>query len=90
MNGEIHKNLVLYRKHPKPGNAYRQIVVIELSQQFIVHILDGDVIQSDPKFDATSEEAGVFFHSDLQSALDDATKEFDASVKSGWIPYVGP
>ena len=81
---------MLYRQRPKPGHTYRQIVVIEVDQQFVVHILGGDVIQSDPKFDATSENAEVFFHSDLKSALDDTDKEFDASVNDGWTPYGHP
>ncbi len=86
MYGQIHANRVLYKKRPTPGNTYRQIVVVEL-EQFQVRILGGEVIQPDPHFDATSEDAEVWFFSDLESALDDADKEFKASVESGWIPY---
>lgn len=88
MYGQIHANHVLYNKNPKPGHKYRQIAVGELQQpQFVVFVFEGDVVQSDPKFDATSQEAGAFFHKDLPSALDDADKEFAASVEAGWIPY---
>ena len=86
MYGEIHANHVLYKTNPQPGNRYRQIVVVELGQ-FEVRILGGDVIQPDPKFTANSDDAEVYFHSSLVSALADAEKELNASVKSGWIPY---
>jgi hypothetical protein len=88
MYGHIHDMRVLYDKNPTPGHKFRQIAVAELQQpQFVVFIFEGDVVQSDPKFDATTQDAGAYFHTDLKSALDDAQKEFDASVKAGWTPY---
>jgi len=87
MYGQIHANRVLYKKSPTPGNTYRQIVVAEL-EQFQVRVLGGEVIQPDPRFDATSEDAEIWFFPDLQSALDHADKELKASVAAGWIPYV--
>jgi hypothetical protein len=60
--------------------------VVEL-EQFQVRILGGDVIQADPQFSADSQDAEVYFHFSLQSAVDDAEKEFQASVKAGWTPY---
>jgi hypothetical protein len=86
MYGEIHANLVLYKPSSIPGNRYRQIVVVE-SERFEVRILEGEVLRSDPQFAANSEDAEVHIHLNIKSALDDADKEFDASVKSGWIPY---
>jgi hypothetical protein len=86
MYGAIHENLVLYRNSPRPGHRYRQIVVGELNQ-FGVLIFEGDVIQPDPKFDATSDQAEVTFHPSLESAMADAKKEYDTSIQSGWIPY---
>ncbi len=86
MYNQVYDNLVLYKKRPTPRHTYRQIVIVE-SQHFEVRIYEGDVVQSDPKFDATSSDAEVYFHSDLQSARDDPQKEFDASVEAGWIPY---
>ena len=86
MKGQIHANLVLYKPRLRPGNQYRQIVVVE-SERFEVRILEGEVLRSDPEFAASSEDAEVHFHSDMKSALDDADKEFRSSAKSGWIPY---
>jgi hypothetical protein len=86
MNGEIHVNRVLYKTGPKPGDRYRQIVVVEL-EQFQVRILEGEVIQPDPQFTAGSDDAEVSFHADLKSALAEADQEFRASVASGWLPY---
>jgi hypothetical protein len=68
------------------GHRYRQIVVVEL-EQFQVRVFGGDVIQSDPNFSADSQDAEVYFHPSLKSAVDDAEKEFLASVKAGWVPY---
>jgi hypothetical protein len=87
MQGEIHKGYVLYSESPEPGHRYRQIVVTEGQGQFLVRIFGGDVIQPDPQFDATNDDAEVYFHPDLQSALDDAHKEVRASVESGWKIY---
>jgi hypothetical protein len=90
MFGQVYDNLVLYKKQPTPGHRFRQIAVVELQdQQFVVHVFEGDVIQSDPKFDAITQDAEAYFHSDLQSAGADAQKEFDKSVESGWAPYPG-
>jgi hypothetical protein len=86
MRGDVHEGFVLYKNNPKPGHRYRQIVVVEMDQ-FEVRILGGDVIQPDPHFSADSQDAEVYFHSSLEAALADARKEFDASVKSGWLPY---
>jgi hypothetical protein len=86
MKGEVHANLVLYKKRPIPGDSYRQIAVVEWDQ-FEVQILEGDVIQPDPNFKASSEGAEVYFYPDLKSALDNAEAEFETSIKSGWIPY---
>jgi hypothetical protein len=86
MYGQVHANLVLYKRNPKPGHRYRQIIVVEL-EQFQVRVLGGDVVQADPQFSAESQDAEVYFHSSLQSAVDDAEKEFKGSVEAGWIPY---
>ena len=86
MYGQVHENRVLYKDEAKPGNRYRQIVVVEL-EQFDVRILEGDVIRSDPQFLASSESAELYPHSDLQAALKDAEEEFRRSVQNGWIPY---
>jgi hypothetical protein len=86
MHDEIHANLVLYKPSPIPGNRYRQIIVVE-SERFEVRILEGEVLRADPHFAANSEDAEVHIHLDIKSALDDADKEFNASVMSGWIPY---
>jgi hypothetical protein len=88
MYGQIHENLVLYCDRPIPGARFRQIVVVEL-EPFQVRILDGEVVQSDPHFSANNPDALFQLHPDLQSALADATREFDASVKAGWTPYRG-
>jgi hypothetical protein len=87
MNGQIHLNCVLYSKKPTPGHKYRQIALLELPQQFVVFFWEGDVIQSDPKFDATNPDAAAFFHPSLESASVDADKEIAASIAAGWIPY---
>jgi hypothetical protein len=86
MHGQIHANYVLYKSNPKPGEKYRQIVVVEM-EQFQVRILGGEVLHPDPQFAASSEDAEVTFHPSLKSALDDAKKEFDNSQHAGWIKY---
>jgi hypothetical protein len=86
MYGQVYGNRVLYKMNPEPGHRYRQIVVVEL-EQFQVRVLGGNVIQPDPHFLADSQDAEVTFHSSLQAAVDDAEKEYKASVESGWIPY---
>ncbi len=63
-----------------------QITVIE-RDSFEIHVREGDVIQRDPTFFATSSDAEVYFHSRLNEALADAETEFQNSVEAGWIPY---
>ncbi len=86
MYGVIEFNRISYKKRPLPGEAYRQIVVVEL-EQFQMRILVGDVVQPDPNFAANSDFAEVYFFSDLAMALEEAKKEEAASLKAGWIPY---
>jgi hypothetical protein len=63
---------------------------VELTQ-FQVFIVEGDVIQPDPRFAANSDDAEVYAHPNLESAMADAKKEFDTSIQSGWIRYnTGP
>jgi hypothetical protein len=88
MYGQVHENLVLYRHRPIPGARFRQIVVVEL-EQFQVRILEGEVVQLEPNFTASNSDATYQLHPDLKSALDDATREFDASVEAGWTAYPG-
>jgi hypothetical protein len=88
MYGQVHGNLVLYWGRPTTGARFRQIVVVEL-EQFQVPILEGEVLQLEPQFSASNPDALYQLHPDLQSALDDADREFDASVEAGWTPYSG-
>ena len=84
--GDIHANRVLYNGKPKPGDRYRQIVAVE-QQQFVVYVLEGEVVKPDPTFVANSEDAEAHFHPTLESALADVEKVFESSVSSGWAPY---
>lgn len=89
MYGEVHYNRVLYSgRQPRQGARFRQIVVVEL-EQYQVRVLDGEVIQMEPQFTANNPDALYQLHPDLQSALDDAQRELDSSVRAGWTPYVG-
>ena len=50
MYGELHLNLVAYKKQPSGSRpVYCQIAVVEL-EQFLVKIFMGEVVQQDPKF----------------------------------------
>jgi hypothetical protein len=87
MDSEVHANHVLYRKHGTL-TEYRQIAVVETSQQFQVRIFGGTVVQLDPKFIAESHDAEMYSHTTLKSALEDAEKEAQQSVDTdGWRPY---
>jgi hypothetical protein len=90
MYGQVHANMVLYKVDPQGGDAlpvYRQIAVVEL-KQFQVHIFGGEVVQRDPNFIANCPAAELYLHPTLKSALDDAEKEFKASIDTGeWLPY---
>jgi hypothetical protein len=86
MRGQIHVNHVLYQQKPQPCNRYRQIVVHEWDQ-FEVRILGGDVIQPDPEFSASSQDAEIYSHATLDAAVADAEREFKSSVNAGWKPY---
>ena len=88
MFGELHLNLVAYKKQPSGSKpVYRQIAVVEL-EQFLVKIFVGEVVRQDPKFIAESSDAEVYFHQTLQEAINDAESEFQQSVSSGeWQPY---
>jgi len=90
MYGQLHTNLVLYKVDHKHGGAlpsYLQIAVVELDQ-FQVRIFRGEVVQKDPKVIASSTDAEVYFHSTLESAMDDAKSEFKQNVDGGeWLPY---
>lgn len=88
MYGQVHYNRVLYSGRPRQGAQFRNIVVVEL-ERFEVRIFDGEVIQTEPQLTVSNSDAIYQTHPDLQSACDDAQKEFDASIKSGWTPYVG-
>jgi hypothetical protein len=89
MYGQVHYNRVLYWGRPRQGAQFRQIVVVEL-EQFEVRIFDGEVLHREPNFSVSNSDAIYQTHLDMESALADATREFDVSVKSGWTPYVGP
>ena len=88
MYGELHLNLVAYKKQPSSSKpVYRQIAVVE-AEQFEVRIFSGDVVQQDPKFIAESSDAEVYFHRTLQAAIKDAEAEFQQSISSGeWQAY---
>ena len=88
MQSEVHRNLVLYRGMPQAGTRYRQIAVVEHGQ-FGVYVFEGPVIQTDPQFIVESSDAEVYFHRDMESAMRDAEKEFNDSVRNGWTPYTG-
>lgn len=88
MYDEVHANRVLYKGGPKPGNRYRQIVVVEKgTQQFELRVFEDDVVQTDPKFIAQSAAPEVYFHSTLNAALSDLEKRFQESVGAGWEPF---
>lgn len=86
MYGQVHYNRVLYSGRPTQGAQFRQIVVVEL-ERFEVRIFDGEVLQPEPKFSVSNSDAIYQTHPDLESALSDGQREFDASVKAGWTPY---
>jgi hypothetical protein len=88
MYSEIHMHRVLYKSGPNPGNRYLNIVIVE-KEQFEVRVFEGEVEQLDPKFVANSSDAAMTFHHTLQSANEDANKEFAESVTAGWLPYTG-
>jgi len=88
MYGDLHARYVLYKEHPDPGHRYRQIFVVEAEQShFALYILEGDVIQPDPAFIADSQDAEVYFHSNLASAVKEADAEANTSVATGWKLY---
>jgi hypothetical protein len=66
--GDNHANRILYTKDPQPEHRYRQMVVTE-QEKFVRYILEGEVVQPDPKFVANSEDAEAYFRSNLDSAL---------------------
>jgi len=89
MDGQVHLNLVAYKKNQSVGSkaVYRQIAVLELDQ-FLVKIFLGEVVRTDPKFIAECSDAEVYFHSTLKKAIEDAESEFRQSISSGdWEQY---
>jgi hypothetical protein len=89
MYGQLHVNLVAYKKNPPVGSKpmFRQIAVSELDQ-FLVKIFVGEVVRTDPKFIAETSDAEVYFHSTLKEAIADADLEFRQSLSRGdWEQY---
>jgi hypothetical protein len=84
---KLHKNFVLYRDNPAPGEKYRQIAVIEAEGRFQVRVFDGDVIRVEP-FDHENPDAAYFFHDKLSDAIQDAEQEFERAKAEGMTPYV--
>ena len=82
MHGEVHANHVLYKKGAEPP-TYRQIAVVEWSEQFEVRIFGGTVVQLNPKFIAETSDAEVHLRTTLKEALQDADDEAQQSVSSG-------
>ena len=68
MHGEVHANHVLYKRGAEPP-AYRQIAVVEWSEQFQVRIFGGTVVQLNPKFIAETSDAEVHLRTTLKEAL---------------------
>jgi hypothetical protein len=44
-------------------------MVVTEQEKFVRYILEGEVVQPDPKFVANSEDAEAYFRSNLDSAL---------------------
>jgi len=84
MYGQVHSYRVLYTDRPKAGARFRQIVVVEF-EQFQVSMRDDHVIRT--VIEVAPRGDCLCAHSNLQLALDDAEKEFDLSLTSGWTPY---
>ncbi len=91
MYGEVHFNRVVYKRQ-SPGSkpVYRQVAVVEGSNQFLflVKIFVGEVVQTDPKFIAECLDAEVYYHSTLHHAVHDAQADVQESISSGeWRLY---
>jgi hypothetical protein len=86
MYSQLHVNYVFYKDEPRPGNLYKQIVVVE-KEKYELRIFEGEVLEEEPRFDVDNPDAEVYLHDDLKSALADAEKECEHSVEAGWIQH---
>ena len=86
MYSQVHGNRVFYKTEPKPGNRYKQIVVVE-KEKYELRIFEGEVLQKEPVFDVNNPDAEVYLHDELRTALADARKKSEQSIAEGWIPH---
>jgi hypothetical protein len=86
MYSQVHVNYVFYQDEPRPGNLYKQIVVVE-KDKYELRIFEGEVLEAEPRFDVDNPDAEVYLHDDLKSALADAEKERAQSLQGGWIQH---
>ena len=87
MHHQIHRNAVFCRDNPEPGHHFRQIVIIE-GDMFQVRILEGEVIQTDPGWFADNQDAELYMHPTLESAMADLDREVERTQAEGWKLYL--
>jgi hypothetical protein len=88
MMGQVHFNHALYTSsRPQPGDLIKNVVIVE-EDRFQVRILRGCISQTEPDFrPCPAVEVEVHFHLTLEKAQDDAVKEVQESISTGWKPF---
>jgi hypothetical protein len=85
----LHANLVFYNKSPKPGHAYRQLVIIEAGGAFEFRRYEGDGIRAEQELQSSSTDAEIRVYSSYETAMADFQEETTRAHWHGWIPLYG-